>query len=89
MRSLAVSYVDHVRPGTPKYVQLAEVIRARILDGTYPVGSRLPAEVDFMEETGYSRDTVRGAVKLLKDAGWVTVTHGLGTYVLPPEERTS
>lgn len=40
-----------------------------------------------MEETGYSRDTVRAAVKLLKDAGWLTVTHGLGTYVNPPEMR--
>jgi DNA-binding FadR family transcriptional regulator len=28
---------------------------------------------------------VRGAVKVLKDGGWVTVMHGLGTYVLPPE----
>jgi DNA-binding FadR family transcriptional regulator len=65
------------------------MIRERILDGTYPVGGRLPAEVDFMEETGFSRDTVRGAVKVLKDTGWVTVTHGLGTYVLGPEERHS
>jgi DNA-binding GntR family transcriptional regulator len=77
-----------VRPGTPKYVQLAELIRSRILGGTYPVGGRLPAEVDLMEETGYSRDTVRAAIKVLKDSGWLTVSHGLGTYVLPPEDRT-
>ena len=76
------------RPGTPKYRELAEMIRARITDGTYPVGSRMPTEVDLMEETGYSRDTVRAAVKLLKDSGWLTVTHGLGTYVNPPELRS-
>lgn len=40
-----------------------------------------------MEETGYSRDTVRNAIKVLKDDDWVTVTHGLGTYVNPPELR--
>ena len=31
--------------------------------------------------------TVRAAMRLLREAGWVTVTHGLGTYVNPPEDR--
>jgi DNA-binding GntR family transcriptional regulator len=75
------------RPGIPRYVQLADLLRERITDGTYPIGGRMPTEVALMEETGYSRDTVRAAVKLLKDAGWLTVTHGLGTYVNPPELR--
>ena len=30
---------------------------------------------------------VRAAMRLLREAGWVTVTHGLGTYVNPPEDR--
>lgn len=78
-----------MRPGTPRYVQLAELIRSRILDGIYPAGGRLPTEVDFVEETGYARDTVRAAVKVLRETGWVTVSHGLGTFVNPPEDRTS
>jgi len=77
-----------MQPGVPKYRQLAELIRQRILDGTYPAGSRLPTEYEWVEETGYGRDTVRSAVKLLKDSGWLTVTHGLGTYVNPPELRS-
>lgn len=56
--------------------------------GTYPAGSRMPTDLDLMDETGYSRDTVRAAIKVLKDAGWITVTHGLGTYVNPPDLRT-
>jgi DNA-binding GntR family transcriptional regulator len=40
-----------------------------------------------MGESGYSRDTVRAAVKVLRETGWVTVTHGLGTFVNPPELR--
>jgi DNA-binding GntR family transcriptional regulator len=83
-----MAYRDLVRPGTPRYVQLAELLRQRIADGTYPVGSRMPTEIDLMEESGYSRDTVRSAVKLLSGSGWVTVTHGLGTYVNPPEDRS-
>jgi GntR family transcriptional regulator len=73
--------------GVPRYIQLAEVLRQRISGGQYPVGSRLPTEVDLVEETGYSRDTVRAAVRLLRESGWVTVTHGLGTFINPPEDR--
>jgi GntR family transcriptional regulator len=61
----------------------------RIRDGQYPVGSRLLTEVDLVQETGYSRDTVRAAVRLLRESGWVTVTHGLGTFINPAENRTS
>lgn len=73
--------------GVPRYIQLAEVLRQRIGNGQYPAGSRLPTEVDLVEETGYSRDTVRAAVRLLRESGWVTVTHGLGTFINPPEDR--
>jgi len=76
------------RPGVPKYVQLAELVRQRITDGTYQVGMRLPSEIDFAEETGYGRDTVRAAMKVLRETGWITITHGLGTFVNPPEGRT-
>jgi DNA-binding GntR family transcriptional regulator len=76
-----------VQPGVPKYQQLAELIRLRILDGTYGIGEQLPPEVALMQETGYSRDTVRSAVKILRESGWVTVTHGLGTFVNPPGFR--
>lgn len=89
--TLADGYLDHVvteRPGVPKYVQLAELIRQRIMDGTYQVGIRLPSEQYFVEETGYGRDTVRAAMKVLRETGWITVTHGLGTFVNPPEDRS-
>jgi DNA-binding GntR family transcriptional regulator len=77
-----------VQPGVPKYRQLADLIRQRILDGTYLPGEQLPPETALVEETGYSRDTVRNAVKVLRETGWVTVTHGLGTFVNPAEMRS-
>ena len=76
------------RPGVPKYVQLAELVRQRILDGAYQVGKPLPSEMHFVQETGYGRDTVRAAMKVLRESGWITITHGLGTFVNPPEDRT-
>jgi GntR family transcriptional regulator len=77
-----------MQPGVPKYRQLAELIRERILDGTYLIGEKLPTEVQWMDETGYSRDTVRNAITVLRKSGWVTVTHGLGMFVNPPDMRT-
>lgn len=77
-----------MQPGVPKYRQLANLIRERILDGTYLEGDQLPTEVDWMAETGYSRDTVRNAITVLRESGWVTVTHGLGMFVNPPHMRT-
>ena len=56
-------------------------------DGTYAVGGRMPTEVQLIAATGDARDTVRAAMRVLRESGWVTVTHGLGTFVNPPEHR--
>lgn len=76
-----------MQPGTPRYRSLADELRRRIEDGTYAIGGRMPTEVQLIEETGYARDTVRAAMRVLRDSGWVMVTHGLGTFVNPPELR--
>jgi GntR family transcriptional regulator len=75
-------------PGVPKYRQLVNLVRQRILDGTYPIEDQLPTEVAWVRESGYSRDTVRHAFTIMEEAGWVTITHGLGMFVNPPGMRT-
>lgn len=66
----------------PPYRQLAEIILSRISDGTYPKGSRLPSESDYMEEFELGRNTVRRAMALLRDQGKVKTVPTRGTYVL-------
>jgi GntR family transcriptional regulator len=61
--------------------ELAERLRARIIDAEFPPGSRLPSETAISEAYGVSRVTVRTAVKLLESQGLVNVRHGSGTYV--------
>jgi len=73
------------RPDVPKHVQLADYLRARIDDGTYPPRARLPSEVTLVQETGFARDTVRKAVAVLLDEGRVYVVRGLGTFVSPSD----
>ena len=51
--------IDLGRQDVPKHVQLADYVRARIDDGTYPPGTRVPSEATWVQETGFARDTVR------------------------------
>jgi GntR family transcriptional regulator len=60
---------------------LADSLRARIMDGEFPPGSRLPSEAGISEEYGLSRVTVRTAIKMLESQGLVDVRHGTGTFV--------
>jgi len=71
------------RPDVPKHVQLADYLRARIDDGTYPPRAKLPSEVTLVHETGFARDTVRKAIAVLLDEGRVYVVRGLGAFVGP------
>src|SRR6266508_1726160 len=64
-----------------QYEQIADLLRARILDGTYPPGSALPSEPALSAELEISRVTVNRAIGLLRTAGLVKVRRGSGTYV--------
>lgn len=56
-----------------------------ILDGTHPVGSRLPTESALCETHGLSRGTVRVALRALEDQGLITRRPGAGTTVVSRE----
>lgn len=70
--------------GRPLYQQLADLIRARIADGTYPPGKLLPSETRLQQEFGLARDTVRAALDVLRGEGLVVTYPGRGSAV--PEQ---
>jgi DNA-binding FadR family transcriptional regulator len=51
-------------------------IRNKILFERLPVGTRLPSEVELMEENGLGRVTVREALRILERQGLVEVRRG-------------
>ena len=61
---------------------LVESLGDRIRDGRLAAGSKLPREVDLMEEFGVSRTVVREAMSKLQAAGMVETRHGVGTFVV-------
>ena len=68
----------------PKYLQAAEAIRTRIVDGTYPSGERIPGEHELAEEFGISRPTLVRALGMLKHDGWLESRQGDGTFSRGP-----
>lgn len=75
-------------PGVPRYKHLAEILRKRILSGRkgYEPGRQFPTEPALAEESGYSRETVRAAVRELRQEGLLEVVLGVGTFVCPQGE---
>lgn len=78
---------EPVVAGQPIYQRVAAELRRGIADGRYPVGARLPTELELCEQFGISRFTARAAIRLLSSAGLVTRRQRVGTVVIaPPDE---
>ncbi len=69
----------------PLYEQIADVLAARIKDGTYQPRRRLPSEAGIVDEFGVSRITGRSALRLLVSRGLAVTVRGKGTFVVEPE----
>ncbi len=67
----------------PAYVQLADLIAARIEAGELPVGRTIPSEKQLQETYGVGRGTVRRAVAVLRERRLVDTVPQRGTFVLP------
>lgn len=65
----------------PRYVELADDLRAQIIDGRLPVDG-FPTENVLCQRYGVSRFTVREALRLLQSEGRIQRRRGSGTVVL-------
>jgi len=72
---------DHPASAVRLYQQIADVIAASIIDGTYQPGSRLPSERDLSDQLQVSRQTIREALIALEIRDFINVHHGSGIYV--------
>lgn len=65
----------------PAYKQLYTDLMQSIKNGTYKPGTFLPTETVMCEEYHVSRTTVRKAISMLTNEGYLLVTQGRGTQV--------
>ncbi|MGS5087853.1 GntR family transcriptional regulator [Hydrogenophaga sp. A37] len=68
-------------PGLSRYASLAQALRARVVAGEWPPGSALPAESQLASEHGVALGTMRRALELLVEQGFIERIHGKGTFV--------
>lgn len=66
---------------THKYLELYQTIRDNIILKIYPDKFLLPTETQLMEKYGVSRNTVRRAMELLREEGYIETRRGSGSIV--------
>ncbi len=78
------------KTGRHSWTEVRERIRARILDGSYHAGQKLPRDEDLAAELGCARSTVQRAMRDLADAGMIERRRKGGSRVrLDPVTRAT
>ncbi|HET6953515.1 MAG TPA: GntR family transcriptional regulator [Acidimicrobiales bacterium] len=72
------------RQAAPKYVQMADHLRDRILRGDLRPGDEVPSERQLAADWGVSRPTATKALDLLRREGHLDGRRGAGTFVTFP-----
>jgi DNA-binding GntR family transcriptional regulator len=72
---------------TPLYEQAADYVAAQIASGVLAPGQKLPAERDLADEWGIGYQTVRRAMRELRERGLVVSRVGKGTFVAERRPR--
>jgi len=69
----------------PMHTQIREIVRRRVLDGTYAPHSQMPSESQMMEAFSVSRITIRQALGDLQKEGLIFKVAGKGSFVAKPK----
>lgn len=71
------------------YDKIRKDLLSKIKDGTYPEGQTIPSELELAQIYGVSRPTVRQAIQLLADEGYLEKRRRRGTVVTRPKVKQS
>ena len=61
--------------------EVASSLQEQITSGSYKVNQKLPIEAELMQSFGVGRSTIREAVKILVNSGFLRVKQGIGTFI--------
>ena len=73
----------------PLYEQVKEAIKLKIEQKEWKENTRVPSETELMKIYEVSRVTVRNALALLVDEGYLEKKQGIGTFVSKPRIKKS
>jgi DNA-binding transcriptional regulator YhcF (GntR family) len=83
-RSLDDLPPDDARPASQ---QIANVLRAAILTHRFVSGERLPSQNELAERYGVARETIKSALRILREDRLVVTRQGSGAFVRAQTER--
>lgn len=69
----------------PLYIQLKEELKEKIRAGYWDVDFKIPTEIELMDIYKVGRATVREAISMLVDEGYLNKKQGIGTFVTRPK----
>ncbi|WP_037496464.1 FadR/GntR family transcriptional regulator [Sphingobacterium deserti] len=69
--------------------EVSEQIKTKIKSGEYALSSRLPTEPELMQSFGVGRSSVREAIRMLSNLGYLDVQQGVGTFVTDSDGNES
>ena len=65
-----------------EYMRVAQAIEDKVARGVLRPGDKLPAEQALAEEYGVAYNTIRRAMKELRERGLIETVWGKGTFIL-------
>lgn len=73
----------NTRPRTPKKLSegIVEQLSEKIQNGTFAVGTKIPTELELIDQFNVSRSVIREVITELRSRGLVDTRHGIGTFV--------
>ncbi|MEV5534031.1 winged helix-turn-helix domain-containing protein [Streptomyces prunicolor] len=80
-----------IRRAVYVYLQVVHRIAEQIRTGRLPAGARLPAELDLTDQYGIAVNTIRRAIRDLRNQGLVITVPIKGTFVRAerPEDESA
>ncbi|MDZ4764826.1 MAG: GntR family transcriptional regulator [Chloroflexota bacterium] len=79
--------LDRSADAPPLYVQIAEQIKAHILNGDWREGERIPPEKVLCDDYAIARGTLRQALQILEGDGYLRREQGRGTFIMRPKSE--
>ena len=73
--------------GIPIYQQIIEILHMRVVNGTYPPGSRIPAVRELAVEAGVNPNTVQRSYAELERQGLVQSERTSGRFVSIDDQK--
>lgn len=70
---------------SPKYLKIVELLQRQFSSGRFAPGDVLPGEIALAQKLGCSRRTLRNALQILEDDGFILRKKGVGAMLTPAD----